>query len=118
VRGPLYVCDTPDLACPLDLWERLKRQVSLKRRQPLDPMRPQPFVIPLSPWAPMKDPFPHLHSNSSLSGVTPSIVFDPPPKPPPDPEHNAKLTISRLPPDIVVEIFLLVCENSFAEYCT
>ncbi|KAJ7231123.1 hypothetical protein C8J57DRAFT_1730289 [Mycena rebaudengoi] len=89
-----------------NLWERLKRQVSLKRRQPV-PTRPEPFVILSSP---------SLRSKSSISGATPSIVFDPPPKPPLDPEHNAKLTISRLPPDIVVEIFLLVCENSFAEY--
>ncbi|KAJ7478733.1 hypothetical protein B0H11DRAFT_2028485 [Mycena galericulata] len=105
-----------------DLWERLKRQISLKRRQP-DLIRPQlfapqafsqPSVTPLilSPW----DPFPPLRSMSSISGATPFIVFDPPPKPPPDPEHNAKLPISRLPPDIVAEIFLLMCEHSFAEY--
>ncbi|KAJ7232869.1 hypothetical protein C8J57DRAFT_1382981 [Mycena rebaudengoi] len=98
-----------------NLWERLKRQVSLKRRQP-DPRGPQPFVPPLSPWVPIKDPFPHLHSKSSISGATPSIVFDPLPRPPPDPEHNAKLKISRLPPEIVVEIFLLICESSFTEY--
>ncbi|KAJ7239122.1 hypothetical protein C8J57DRAFT_1373065 [Mycena rebaudengoi] len=97
------------------LWERLKRQVSLKRRQP-DPKRPQPFVPPSSPWVPIKDPFPHLHSKSSISGATPSIVFDPLPRPPPDPENNVKLKISRLPPEIVVEVFLLMCESSFAEY--
>ncbi|KAJ6592369.1 hypothetical protein B0H19DRAFT_1010076 [Mycena capillaripes] len=99
-----------------NLWERLKRQVSLKRRQP-DPTRPQLFAPqPFAPWGMIKDPLLPLHSMSSTSGATPFIVFDPPSKPPPDPEHNARLAVSRLPPEIVAEIFLLMCEHSFAEY--
>ncbi|KAJ7936098.1 hypothetical protein B0H13DRAFT_1853792 [Mycena leptocephala] len=118
-RGPLCFCGTPDLPCPLDLWERLKRRVSLKRRQPdtrPQLFAPQVFSQPLAPWVMIKDPLPPLHSMSSISGATPFIVFDPPPKPPLDPEHNAKVPISRLPPDIVADIFLLMCERSVAEY--
>ncbi|KAJ6542233.1 hypothetical protein DFH09DRAFT_1392937 [Mycena vulgaris] len=100
-------------------WERLKRQVSLKRPQS-DLTRPQLFApqVSLQPVAiPFFSPVP-LRSVSSISVATPftGIIFDPPPKPPPDPEHNGKRPISRLPSDIVAEIFLQVCEGSVAEY--
>ncbi|KAJ7192831.1 hypothetical protein GGX14DRAFT_506305, partial [Mycena pura] len=97
-----------------NLWRRLKRQVSLKRHKPVTAQPPvQPFeFVPLPRW-PSTDSF--YRPQPSLSAASPSIAFDPPPKPPLDPKHNAELISSSLPPEIVAEIFLLVCEASFLQ---
>ncbi|KAJ7612260.1 hypothetical protein FB45DRAFT_1037181 [Roridomyces roridus] len=42
--------------------------------------------------------------------------FEPPPKPPLNPEHNGRLPVNRLPPHILLDIFLLVCEPWFGSH--
>ncbi|KAJ7616083.1 hypothetical protein FB45DRAFT_1035237 [Roridomyces roridus] len=87
------------------LWERVKRRISFKRREP------DPLVV-FQP--PSRSTSPSRSTRSWASrrfSPTVSVCSDRPPTPPPKPDHNDRLPINRLPPDIFADIFLLLASE-------
>ncbi|KAJ6571357.1 hypothetical protein B0H19DRAFT_660012 [Mycena capillaripes] len=89
-------------------WSRLKRAISraIRRRRFRAPSSLEHTDLTFSSHGTFSNP-----RDSSLDLVIP-IFFDVPPA---DPDHNEKLGISRLPPELIADMFILLCEESRAD---
>ncbi|KAJ6511695.1 hypothetical protein DFH09DRAFT_1197977 [Mycena vulgaris] len=86
-------------------WVRLKQALTRRRH---------PFVVVRYPASletrSFRDSSSSSGSSRSSDVIMPTIItFDTPPV---DGSHNEKLPINRLPPEILAEVFILVCEAS------
>ncbi|KAJ7121577.1 hypothetical protein C8R44DRAFT_876966 [Mycena epipterygia] len=88
-------------------WSKLKRALNRRR----------PALLHFTPTSPEKRP---VSSSKLISPTFPPVeIVSPIPfdTPPVEGDHNEKLAINRLPPEILAEMFILLCETSdYSDY--